>query len=171
MTSNKPYLKKIVSALSFLPLCANSAIYTNGSKTQTFDVTMTVVADCNISVASLNFGQNQGILNNIITTNSNLSVTCTSTTPYNIGFNEGTGTGSTGTNRYMSGTGTNTETVKFNLYQDNSKTEWGNIQGTNTKSGTGSGTIQNYTIYGEVPVQNTPRPDSYKTTITASIYF
>lgn len=149
---------------------ADAAVYTK-SKTQSFDVTMKVVADCVISVANLDFGQNQGLLTNGVNATGNMSVTCSNTTPYNIGLNEGTGIGSTGTTRYLNGSAGNPETIKFNLYQDNSKTLWGNAQGVDTKSGTGTGIAQTISIFGEVPAQNTPKPDDYKSTITATIYF
>lgn len=64
-------------------------------------------------------------------------MTCTNSTPYNIGLNAGTGTGSLGTTRYMSGTGSNTGKVEFNLFQTAGAGAgvWGNNQGVDTLSG------------------------------------
>lgn len=154
-----------------LPMAGIAATYSNGSKTATFDVSMKIVADCTIAAAGMDFGQNQGILTTALTASSNINVTCTNTTPYNVGLNAGTGTGSSGTTRFMTGTGGNTGAVKFNLYQTPGSGAWGNSQGTDTMSGTGSGAQQTLTVYGEVPVQTTPAPDSYKSTVTATIYF
>ncbi|WZB69364.1 spore coat protein U domain-containing protein [Achromobacter xylosoxidans] len=39
------------------------------------------------------------------------------------------------------------------------------------KTGLGSGTVQNHTVYGRVPAQTTPRPGSYSDTVTATITF
>jgi spore coat protein U-like protein len=150
---------------------AGAAVYSNGSKNTTFDVTLTIVADCIIAANNLNFGSSQGVLATAVTANTTLSVTCTNTTPYNVGLSSGTGTGSSGTTRYMSGTGANTSTVAFNLFQTAGATQWGNTQGTDTKSGTGSGTAQTLTVYGQIPAQTTPQPDAYKSTITATVYF
>jgi spore coat protein U-like protein len=150
---------------------ADAAVYSNGSKTVNFDVTMKIIADCIISANNLDFGQSQGVLATAVNVNTTLSVTCTNTTPYNIGLNAGTGTGSTVAARLMSGTGANTSTVAFNLYQTAGATNWGNTQGTDTKSGTGTGSAQTLTVYGNVPAQATPQPDSYKSTITATVYF
>nr|WP_314543973.1 spore coat protein U domain-containing protein [uncultured Massilia sp.] len=111
------------------------------------------------------------MLSAAVTANSTINVTCTNTTPYNVGLNAGTGTGSTGTNRYLSGTGANTGTVRFNLYQSPGSGLWGNTQGTDTMSGVGNGNLQTLTVYGEIPVQTTPAPDSYKSTVTATVYF
>lgn len=159
----------LIGAL-FAPLATQAATYSQ-SKTANFDVTMKIVADCTIAANSMDFGQNQGVLSAAVTANSTINVTCTNTTPYNVGLNAGTGTGSTGTNRYLSGTGANTGTVRFNLYQSPGSGLWGNTQGTDTMSGVGNGNLQTLTVYGEIPVQTTPAPDSYKSTVTATVYF
>lgn len=161
----------VLASAALFPIFADAAVYTNGSKSSTFDVTMRIVADCTIAANGMDFGQNQGVLAATVNAQSSINVTCTNTTPYNVGLNAGTGTGSSGTTRYMSGTGANTGTVQFNLYQAAGSTPWGNTQGTNTMAGTGNGTQQTLTVYGEIPAQNTPAPDSYKSTITATVYF
>lgn len=139
-------------------------------QTATFDVTMRVIADCKISATGIDFGQT-GVISAAKTGQSNLTVTCTNTTPYNVGLDAGDGAGSTGTTRYMVGTGANTDKVQVNLYRDGNSSFWGNTQGSNTVTGTGTGNAQTLTVYGEIPVQKSPTPDTYKSTITASIYF
>jgi spore coat protein U-like protein len=150
---------------------SGAAVYSNGSRTSNFDVTMKIIADCTIAANALDFGQTQGVLAATVSVSTTMSVTCTNTTPYNLGLNAGSGTGSTTAVRYMSGTGGNTATVRFNLYQSAGATNWGNTQGTDTKAGTGSGVAQTITVYGEVPAQLTPQPDTYRSTITATVYF
>ncbi|MFS2008146.1 spore coat U domain-containing protein [Duganella sp. CT11-25] len=154
-----------------LPVLSGAAVYSNGSKTSTFDVTLKIIADCTIAATALDFGQSQGVLATAVNVNTTLNITCTNTTPYNIGLNAGTGTGSTTSARLMSGTAANTSTVAFNLYQASGSTNWGNTQGTDTKSGVGTGVAQVHTVYGNVPAQATPQPDTYKSTITATVYF
>lgn len=148
-----------------------AATYSNGTGTATFDVSMKIIANCVISASALDFGQTQGVLNTAVNVNTSLSVTCTNTTPYNVGLSAGSGTGSTGTTRYMSGTGGNTATVAFNLFQTAGATLWGDTQGTNTVGGTGNGNAQPLTVYGQVPAQTTPMPDTYRSTVTATVYF
>lgn len=150
---------------------ADAAVYSNGSKTATFDVTLKIIADCTIATQPLDFGQTQGVLASTVSVNTTLNVTCTNTTPYNVGLNAGTGTGSTTAVRTMNGTGGNTSTITYNLYQASGGTVWGNTQGTDTRSGTGTGTSQALTVYGAIPAQATPQPDTYKSTITATVYF
>jgi spore coat protein U-like protein len=103
--------------------------------------------------------------------NTTIAVTCSNTTAYNVGLSAGTGAGSSGTTRFMSGTGANTAKVQFNLFQAAGATLWGNTQGTDTLGGVGNGSAQALTVYGQIPVQTTPMPDAYKSTITATVYF
>lgn len=149
-----------------------AAVYSTGTGTGPFDVTLKIIANCVISAAPLDFGQTQGLLSTPLNVNTTVSVTCTNTTPYNVGLSAGNGTGSTTSTRYMSGvTSGNTGTVQFNLFQTAGATNWGNTQGTDTVSGTGSGSAQSITVFGNVPAQNTPAPDTYKSTITATVFF
>ncbi|MGK5069931.1 Spore Coat Protein U domain protein [compost metagenome] len=154
-----------------VPAIGNAASYSNGTNTTTFDVTLKIIANCVIAALPLDFGQTQGVLATAVNVNTTLNVTCTNTTLYNVGLNAGTGAGSVGTTRYLSGTGGNAATVQFNLFQTAGATVWGNTQGTDTLGGTGNGTAQPITVYGNVPPQATPMPDTYKSTITATVYF
>ncbi|SDF61470.1 MULTISPECIES: spore coat U domain-containing protein [unclassified Duganella] len=165
---------RIAAAATILAMLApqigGAAVYSS-AKTNNFDVTLKIVADCTIAANPLDFGQSQGVLNTAVNVNTTLQVTCTNTTPYNVGLNAGTGSGSTVAARLMSGTGGNTSTVAFNLSTTAGGSTWGNTQGTDTLSGTGTGSVQNLTVYGAVPAQTTPQPDVYKSTITATVYF
>ncbi|WP_459252347.1 Csu type fimbrial protein [Paraburkholderia xenovorans] len=164
----------IVAMMFGAPLqLAHAAVYSNGTATNTFTVTLTLTANCSISANPLNFGSN-GVLATAVNQQTTVAVTCTNTTPYNVGLDAGSVSGSTVTNRLMAGTatGNTSTTVGFNLYQDAGHTvTWGNTQGTNTVSGTGTGSSQSIVVYGQVPTQTTPRPDTYQTTITATVYF
>lgn len=162
----------LMPVLPVAPL-AHAATYTNGTATATFNVTLTLQANCAISANPLSFGTN-GVLSTAVNQQSTLSVTCTNTTPYNVGLDGGTVAGSTVTSRLMAGTATGNTgtTVGFQLYQDAGHTTiWGNTQGTNTVAGTGTGSAQSLTVYGQVPAQSTPKPDTYQTTVTATVYF
>lgn len=152
---------------------ADAATYSNGTATATFTVSLTLQANCTISANPLNFGTN-GVLATALNQQTTVAVDCTNTTPYNVGIDGGTVSGSTVTNRLLAGTatGNTSTTVGFQLYQDSGRTTvWGNTQGTNTVGGTGSGSVQTIAVYGQIPVQTTPRPDTYQTTVTATVYF
>ena len=137
--------------------------------TTTFTAQIVLAATCTINSAStLNFG-NQGILTANVDQTSTLQVTCTNTTPYNIGLDAGQGTGATVGTRKMTSSGA---TVNYTLYSDTGRTTvWGNTVGTDTVAGTGNGTGQNYTVYGRVPSQTTPAPGTYTDTITVTVTY
>jgi len=137
--------------------------------TSTFAVQMTVTATCTVnSAATLNFGT-QGVLSANVDQTSTIQVTCTNTTPYNIGLNAGTGTGATVATRKMT-SGANT--VNYTLYSNSGRTTvWGNTVGTDTQAATGNGSAQSYTVYGRVPAQTAPAPGSYADTITVTVTY
>jgi len=144
-----------------------SVVSTLGTQTGTFSVTATVAASCTLSAAALGFGTYSGAQ---ITVNSTVSVTCTNTTPYNVGLNAGTATGATVTNRSM--TGPSSALLNYTLYSNSGlTTNWGNTVGTNTVAGTGSGSAQSLTVYGKIPAKQYVRPGSYADTITATITY
>lgn len=137
--------------------------------TSSFTVSITIAATCTVNSAStLNFG-NQGILSANVDQTSAIQVTCTNTTPYNIGLDAGTGSGATVATRKMTSSGA---TVNYTIYSNSGRTTvWGNTIGTNTVSATGNGTGQNYTAYGRIPPQTTPAPGTYTDTITITVTY
>lgn len=150
-----------------------AAIYSNGTATAQFNVTLTIQANCTVSANPLAFGTT-GVLASAINQQTTLSITCTNSTPYNVGLDAGGVSGSTVAARLMAGTasGNTSTTLGFQLFQDSGHTTvWGNTQGTDTVGGTGTGSAQTLSVYGQVQTQSTPKPDTYQTTVTATIYF
>ena len=104
-------LKIAAAALFLLPFA--SALHA-ATATSTFSVQMTVTSSCVInSTATLNFGS-QGVLVANVNGTSALAVQCTSTTPYNIGLDQGQGSGATVAARKMTN-GPNT--ITYTLLQ------------------------------------------------------
>lgn len=131
-------------------------------------------AECRVgTINSLDFGSS-GFLTANLDAASSVSVTCTNTTPYRIGLNEGTGAGATTALRRMTRTTAPFSTVDYGLYRDLGRTlNWGNdtAAGTDTQNGVGSGTAASYPLYGRVPSQPTPQPGSYLDTVVLSVVF
>jgi spore coat protein U-like protein len=129
-------------------------------------VSATVVATCTITANPLAFGNYTGVVNNA---SSILSVTCTNTTPYNVGLDAGTTSGATVTNRSMVNGAVK---LNYKLTKDSGyTTNWGNTVGTDTTAGTGSGSAQSLTIYGQIPASQYVTPGSYSDTVTASVIY
>lgn len=168
-------LSMIAAALACAAFMGNASAgtYSNGTQTATFTVSLVLQGGCTISANPLNFIAT-GPLTAALNQQSTVAVNCTNTTPYNIGLDAGSATGSTVATRLMVGTssGNTGSTVSYQLYQDAAHaTVWGNTQGTNTVGGIGNGAAQSIPIYGQVPTQSTPQPDTYQSSVTATVYF
>ena len=160
--------KLTIGLAAALALMSTAAGYA-ATATSNFAVQIVISAQCLAATTStLDFGTSGVLAANVDATNS-LQVTCTNTTPYNIGFNAGTGSGATVATRKMTN-GANT--INYTIYSDSGRTTvWGNTVGTDTVAGTGNGAAQNYTSYGRVLAQTTPAPGTYADTITVTVTY
>jgi spore coat protein U-like protein len=121
-----------------------------------------------VSSNTLNFGT-QGVLTANTDASASFAVQCTNTTPYNVGLDAGTTAGGTIVTRLLT---SGSATVSYKIYSNAARTtNWGNTVGTDTLSGTGSGSSQSLTVYGRVPVQATPAPATYNDTVTLTITY
>ena len=164
---NKIFSSAILAAASALALgLASTAAYAVTTTTTTFQVTANVQATCLVSATPLAFGTYNGTVNN---KTSNVNVTCTNTTPYNVGLDAGTSTGATVTTRKMVN-GSNT--LGYSLFRDAAQTlNWGNTVGTDTVAATGTGSAQTFTVYGRIPASQNVGSGNYQDTITATLTF
>ncbi|WP_277185217.1 spore coat U domain-containing protein [Caballeronia sp. BR00000012568055] len=129
-----------------------------------FPVTASVVNDCSIYAANIDFGT-QGLLKTTLSAAGGVTVTCTNTAAYTISL-------SGGATRNMTRTG-GTEQIAYGLYTTSSySTPWGDgTSGTTTVSGTGNGSAQTIPVYARVLPQVTPPPGSYSDTVIATVTF
>ncbi|MGP8184833.1 MAG: spore coat U domain-containing protein [Terracidiphilus sp.] len=152
------------AALGFLALGIASTPAAAVTASTTFQVTANVAATCSISANALSFAAYTGAVNNATTT---LSVYCTNTTPYNVGLDAGASGGTVTTRAMKSGT----NTLAYWLYSDTNRTvNWGNTTGS-WVGGTGSGSAQTLTVYGQIPASEPMIIGSYSDTITATVNY
>jgi spore coat protein U-like protein len=143
---------------------------TENTHNSSFTVSATVLASCSVSASNLNFGTTGLLTSNIDAANS-LSVTCATGTAYNVGLSAGNGSGATMAARKMTKAST-TNTTTYSLYRNAARTQvWGTTIGTDTQSGTGTGSAQSLTVYGRVPSQTTPPPGVYTDTIVVTVTY
>jgi spore coat protein U-like protein len=163
------YVKRRGALVMALALAATaSTAQATTTVTSTFQVSLTIASNCVIAANPLAFGTS-GVLTSNVNQTTTVSVTCSNTTPYNVGLDGGNVSGSTVGTRLLSN---GTASVQFQLYSDSGRSVvWGNTLGTNTVSGTGNGSAQTLTVYGQVPPQTTPTASTYNTTVTASVTF
>jgi len=143
---------------------------TNGSSTTAtgFNWTAAISAQCVVSAVAIAF-PSSGLLTANRDATGTVTPICTNTTPYTIALDGGTTAATNPTQRKMS---KGAERVTYGIYRDSSRTQpWGSTQGTNTVSGTGTGTSQNFTAYGRVPPQTTPSAGSYADTVVTTITY
>jgi spore coat protein U-like protein len=135
-----------------------------------FSASATVVPTCQVSAANLNFGS-VGLLTSAVDATTSVSVTCPSGTAYTVGLSAGNGSGATVAARKMTKSPT-TNTVTYSLYRNAARSQvWGTTIGTDTQSGTGTGSAQSLTVYGRVPSQTTPPPGIYSDTIVVTVTY
>ncbi len=141
----------------------------SGPITTTFTVSATVQATCTITANPLNFGT---YLNAPQTATTMLGVTCTNTTPYNVGLSYGTEPYGAAPRRFMIGPGGNG--VLYTLSQDAAgQNLWGPTSDGVGFAGVGNGALQTLTVYGQVaPSQyGIPIPGLYTDTIIATVTY
>lgn len=141
-----------------------------GTVTDTFDVTLTIQAGCEVSAPNnLNFGT-VTFLDTVLAGTVDFSVRCTSGTNGTISLNGGTGSsGSVATRTMESGA----NSVNYSLYTSGTyATIWGDgTSGTSTHPHSGTGSTTTLTIYGRVPSQTTPTAATYSDTITITVTY
>jgi spore coat protein U-like protein len=156
-----------VVALGFLALGLATQPAVAATVTTTFGITATVQATCLVSATSLAFGTYTGA---VATSTSAVSVTCTNTTPYNVGLSAGLATGATVAARQM--TGPASALLGYALFSDAARTvNWGQTIGTDTVAGTGNGAAQAITVYGQATAGQFVAPGAYTDTITATVTY
>ena len=123
---------------------------------------------CAVSAGNLNFRTVGAIGSNIDATNS-IDINCTVGTPYSVSLDNGSSGGAGPLSRLMAAAG---NTVTYQIFQNAARSiAWGDLIGTNTISGTGTGVVQNLTGYGRVPVQVTPIPGTYTDTVIVTVTY
>lgn len=163
------YLRSYLATLAFAALALGpGGLFAHAATaTTTFGVSATVQSTCLVSATSLAFGTYTGVAS---TSTSTVSATCTNTTPYNVGLSAGTATGATVTTRKM--TGPSSAVLSYAIYQDSARTtNWGQTVGTDTIAGTGNGSAQVITVYGQIPAGQYVAPGAYADTITATVSY
>ena len=161
-----------LSAASLLLAAAAAQPAFAATDTATMGVSATVTANCNVSTTALSFGNVDVTSGSNVDGTSTIDVTCTNGTGWTATADAGAGTGATLTTRKMAN---GAELLNYVLYTDSARTTiWGDGVGgtTATLTGTGTGSAQQSTIYGQVPSGQTSLPaGSYADTVTVTVTY
>ncbi|MBT4879924.1 MAG: spore coat protein U domain-containing protein [Alphaproteobacteria bacterium] len=140
----------------------------------TFQVSASVAESCQVTANDLSFGSYDPIgvnATNNLNSSSNIQLTCTVGTTYDVGLNQGTTSGGTTTTRKMKAAN-GSDTLNYKLFQNSSRSiNWGNSPGSDTKSGTSSGTNETITVYGAVLSGQVIDNDTYSDVITVTVTY
>ncbi len=133
-----------------------------------FTVSAIVDRACTVTATDMNFGTS-GVLDSNLDTTNNISVQCTSGTPYTIGLSNGSSGGTSPSARLMTA---GSDNVTYGIYRDTGRTlAWGDSIGVNTVAGVGNGASQSFVGYGRVPSQTSPPPGTYTDTVTVTVSY
>jgi spore coat protein U-like protein len=150
-----------------------------GSSTSqySFTVSATLTTACNVSAGTLNFGSTLASIASAIDSTASITAQCTNTTPYSIGL--GNGVNASGSQRRMR-LGATGNYINYNLYTDSGYSHpWTTTTSTTSCTGgsstcdlgTGTGSNQNYTVYGQVPAQFVPVTGTFSDTVVVTATF
>lgn len=165
------HIKKSLPLMLAAMTALAPASATADTATDTFQVTATVLGSCAVSATDLAFGDYTPTSGTPLDQTSTVTVTCTTGTTYDVGLNAGLNDDGNGvTGRRMVYASTNF--LGYALYSDSSRTtNWGNTVDTDTIDGTGSGSAQQLTVYGRVPINQYVTVGNYADTITVTVTY
>jgi spore coat protein U-like protein len=138
--------------------------------------TATINANCSVSAAPLNFGTTGSFITAAIDSTATITVQCTNSTPYSIGLDNGRN--ANGSQRRMVGAAG--QYVSYGLYTDSGYSQaWTTTTSTTSCTGgantcdlgTGTGSNQGVTVYGQVPPQSAPAVGTYTDTVVVTVTF
>ncbi len=157
-------------AITLVAALASTAAFAATPLTTNFTVQIRILDSCTVGTpATLDFGSQSALTASQDQTTS-IQVTCSLTTPYHIGLNQGVNGASVST-RKMKGS-TSADTVSYALYSNALRTSnWGETVSMDTVDSIGTGLPVSHLVYGRVPAQTTPRPDIYTDTITVTVNY
>lgn len=140
------------------------------TSTASFTVTASVAPQCTLTTSDINFGT-VGALSNPVTASGTVTVRCTSSASYGISMDGGTSGSTDPTRRWMGGITPQTG-ISYGLYQNSEYSlPWGNTLDL-TRSGTGSGSNQTFTVFGRTNGSTiTPPAGTYTDTVVVTVTY
>jgi spore coat protein U domain-containing protein, fimbrial subunit CupE1/2/3/6 len=166
-----PHIAAMLACTTLVGFLAASAPVDAATATNTFTAQAVILASCNVSATTLDFGNYDPTSGTALAGTSTVNVFCSSGTSFTTTFDVGTGGGS-----YVARTIANGgNTLDYNLYRDAAHAEvWGDGTGsTFTVTGTGAGllTTAPHTVYGLITAAQDQPPGTYSSTITVTVTY
>jgi len=136
----------------------------------TFAVKATVLASCQVTASDLDFGNYAAGSGSDTTADSNIDVTCTNGTTYTVALDGGSVAHDVSARQMSDG---NSHTLFYALYTTAGfTTAWGDGSGaTTTVSGTGNGSAQSSTVFGQLPAGQYVPSGAYTDHVTVTVTY
>ena len=168
-------LVRVVVLLALVSAPLSSAVFA-GTATTTFNVTATVIKNCTISAANINFGNYDPLVANATTPldlSSTVTVACTKGTTATVGLDPGLNSAfATGTTRAMTSGGGSPSFLSYDIFKDAGHTTvWGNAGAGLVSYTAASKAPVALTDYGRILAGEDQPVGSYSDTVTATITF
>lgn len=157
----------LAAATLFGSMVAPAAPALAPTSTATMLVTANIVANCTISITPMSFGNYSGV---VLNTTATVSIRCTQGTAYDIELDAGTSSSTSVSQRLVYNSIGNA--IGYNLYTDAAHSQkWGFTVGSDTVTGTGNGSLQAVTVYGEISAGQYSTPGLFADTVTATVTY
>lgn len=175
-TDCRRLIRSSLGLLAFM-VALQGAVAHAGAVTGSLAVQMQITASCTIGAASLTFANTSGtsLVSAQVTQTGSIAVTCTNSSPYSIGLDNGLNALST-QRRLANGT----NYIPYNVYLDSGHTQAWTTASTSTTCtsanscylGTGNGAAQTVSVYGVVPtIATAPASGTYNDTVTITVTY
>ncbi len=161
-------LKKVfLFGLGFMGMMGVHFSANASTASTTLPVSATVNTLCSVSTLPMAFGNYNGAITDASAT---INVTCTNTTPYDIGLDPGQSPGANTSTRAMLGPGG--APLNYALYIDSGRgVNWGNNVGNDTNHQVATGILQQWPVYGRIPANQFVQPGGYSDTVAVTLTY
>ncbi|MCC4597733.1 spore coat U domain-containing protein [Xanthomonas campestris pv. phormiicola] len=120
------------------------------------------------SIADLDFGSHAGLVDTALNYTTALSMNCVRRTAWQVSLDNGQNA-SGNIRRMRNAAG---QYLRYELYRDAARSQrWGSTLNSDTQTGTGTGSTQSLTLYGQVPAAQTPTPGSYSDVVKVTVTY
>lgn len=158
----------LIATTALLGVVVAQGAWAAQTATTTIGVSGSVGAVCSVTASTLAFlTVNTGA--SVTNANATVNVTCTSGATYDVALDYGLNYVST--QRYLKGV-TPANTLAYNLSAVSAGgANWGDNLDVDTVQGTGTGSAQALTVYGQIPGSQTLTTDQYTDTVTVTVSY
>lgn len=161
-------MKKIAGVFGVAGLMSVAGMANAATATANFQVTATVVASCVVKADPLAFGSvTPSETGPAVTKQSNVKITCSNGSGYNVTLGDGLNIDAGKTQRSMKAAGA--DLLKYDLFTTTARdVKW---IGSQQVPGTGSGVEQTVVVYGSLPVNQFVTAGDYADTVTVTVTY